>query len=299
MKSILKWIGIVLGGLIGLLLIASIVLHFVGKSKLVTAPEVTRQPVTVPPTTDTEAIARGKQWVNIACTDCHGENLAGTVFIDNEMGVTLIAPNLTGGEGGIGSDYTDEDWELALRHGVGKDGRPLIIMPSADMSNFSNADTGNIIAYLKTILPVDGDLPPSKIGFPGSVLFGMIIYNEIIGVDRIDHASVGSKPALPEGATAVYGRYLVAIAGCQGCHAENFAGLTEENGPSPGPNITPGGALQSWSEQDFITTMRTGVTPSGHELSDDMPWQSISKLSNEYLQAIWAYLSDLPPLPSN
>lgn len=292
MKKVLKWIGIVLGGLLGILLVAAVILHFVGKSKLTTAPEVTGRPVTVP--TDAESIARGEKWVTLACTDCHGANLAGTQFFD-----TLPAPNLTSGQGGIGGVYTDEDWEMALRHGVGGDGRPLIIMPSAQFSNFDNADTAAIIAYLKTLPPVDNELSPRKISFPFSILFGMVIYDEIVGAARIDHAAVGSQPAPPEGATADYGGYLVAIAGCQECHGENFAGRTEENGPPPGPNITPGGHLQNWNEQDFIATMRTGVTPSGEELSEDMPWKDIGQLTDTELQAIWAYLGELPALPDN
>lgn len=45
MKRALKWIGIVLGSLIGIVLIAGVALHGVGKSRLNNAPEVATKPV--------------------------------------------------------------------------------------------------------------------------------------------------------------------------------------------------------------------------------------------------------------
>jgi hypothetical protein len=55
MKRVFKWIGIVLGGLVGFLLLTAVVLHFVGLSRLNNAPEVATKPVSVP----TDAAARG------------------------------------------------------------------------------------------------------------------------------------------------------------------------------------------------------------------------------------------------
>ena len=62
MKKSLKWIGIILGGLVAILAVAAVVLHFAGRSKLANAPEVALRPVTVP--TDAAAIARGEHLVN-------------------------------------------------------------------------------------------------------------------------------------------------------------------------------------------------------------------------------------------
>ena len=64
----------------------------------------------------------------------------------------------------------------------------------------------------------------------------------------------------------------------------------------PTPNLTPGGALAAWTEQGFFTTMRTGVTPGGKQLNEEMPWQYFSQMSDEELQAVWQYLQSLPPL---
>jgi hypothetical protein len=64
------------------------------------------------------------------------------------------------------------------------------------------------------------------------------------------------------------------------------------------PNLTPGGELGFWSEEDFFNAIRTGVTPSGHQLDPEfMAWPSYSKFYDEELQAIWLYLQSLPRLP--
>lgn len=302
MKRLLKWLGIGLLVLVGIIVVGGIVGHFVGKARLNNAPEVTTKPVTVP--TDAAAIARGEHLVNAVsqCRDCHGDKLQGELFIDGEIGIYLAAPNLTAGASGIGATNSDEDWERAIRHGVGADGRVLVIMPSDYYQDFSDQDLGAVIAYLKSLPPVDNDLGPRRIGFPGSIMGGTVGFNEFTHVNDIDHANVGAfAPA--EGVTADYGQYMVSIAGCNFCHGDNLAGLVlaeGEDGPPEGPNLTPGGELSGWNEADFISTLRTGETPSGHELDpEQMPWETFGQMTDTELQAIWAYLSSLPALPTN
>ena len=63
------------------------------------------------------------------------------------------------------------------------------------------------------------------------------------------------------------------------------------------PNLTRGGEMDGWSEEDFIATMRTGVTPSGHQLNDFMPWKYFGQMTDDELKAVWMYLQSLPALP--
>jgi hypothetical protein len=64
----------------------------------------------------------------------------------------------------------------------------------------------------------------------------------------------------------------------------------------PAPNLTPDGRLGNWTEEAFITTIRTGVTPDGRQLNSEfMPWPSIGKLDDDELRAVWLYLESLPP----
>lgn len=299
MKRVLKWIGIGLGGLIGFLLVAGVALHFVGKSRLNNAPDVATKPVTV--TMDETAVARGEHLVNIVseCRECHGERLEGEVFFDGELGSYAFASNLTTGQGGVGAAFSDADWERAIRHGIGGDGRVLVIMPANFYQYFSDADLGAVIAYLKSVPPVDNDLGKRRMGFPGTILGGVLGFDEFTRINGIDHANVGG-PAPGEATSAKYGQYLVHIAACGECHAANLAGITGEDGPPPGPNLTPGSELGDWTEADFINTIRNGQTPSGKELdAEQMPWPTLSRMSDTELQAIWAYLHSLPVLPDN
>lgn len=302
MKRVLKWIGIGLGSLMGILLIAGVVLHFVGRSRFNNAPEVATRPVAA--ATGETAVARGAYLVNVVseCRECHGDKLEGSSFIDGEIGIYLAAPNLTSGKGGIGAAYTDADWERAIRHGIGGDNRVLAIMPSQWFAHYSDADLAAMIAYLKSVPPVDSDFGPRRIGFPGTVMGGILGFDEFTHINGIDHANVG-KDAPVAAVTPEYGHYMVNIAACGECHGANLAGITlaeGEDGPPPGPNLTPGGELSGWTEADFINTIRTGQTPSGEQLDgEQMPWPTFSQMSDMELQAIWAYLHSLPALPYN
>ena len=295
--KILKRIGIILGGLVGLIVILVAVLYFVGRSRLANAPEVATSPVTIP--TDAEAMALGEYLGQavLPCTGCHGENFAGEVFIDETPIGYVPAPNLTAGAGGVGGMYTDEDWERAIRHGVGGDGRMLTFMPSHSFANISDKDLGALIAYLKSVPPVDSYLGERDMMLPGTIIFGVFDYSSL-PIAKIDHENVGSDKPLA-GVTAEYGEYLLNVAACRECHADNLAGNVDPNGPPLGPNLTPGGELQGWMEEDFLRIFREGVKPTGTAVSEEMPWREFGRMDDEELQAIWLYLQSIEALPNN
>ena len=62
------------------------------------------------------------------------------------------------------------------------------------------------------------------------------------------------------------------------------------------PNLTTGGEVAFWSEEEFIATMRTGVTPGGHQLNEYMPWKYFGQMTDDELKAVWLYLQSLPAL---
>jgi hypothetical protein len=68
--------------------------------------------------------------------------------------------------------------------------------------------------------------------------------------------------------TKEYGRYLTYV--CTHCDGKNFNRQTLER-EGPVPNLTPGSEVAFWSEEEFIATLRTGVTPDGHQLNDFVP----------------------------
>jgi mono/diheme cytochrome c family protein len=97
--------------------------------------------------------------------------------------------------------------------------------------------------------------------------------------------------AISAGMMVKYGKYLALS--CAACHGDDLAG-------DFGPNITPGGTPGRWSEADFIRTLRFGTTPDGRKLdSEDMPWKSFARLTNDEIKAIWLYLKSVPPVSAN
>ncbi len=300
MKRILKLIGKIVGGLVGLLLLAFAVLYIIGtvkwKSIRGTVHNVPVEKITIP--IDQASIARGEHIATIRmCKDCHTETWSGQS--DSVPGlITLSIPNLTSGLGGVGATNTDEDWVRAIRHGVGHDGRGLALMPSRIWYYLSDEDLADLIAYLKNLPPVDNELPKADLGPLGRVMMTLgQLPPEITAPDVlvIDHD--GPRPIAPEpGVTVEYGEYLAVS--CTLCHKADFnGGMITIDAEYLAPNLTPGGELHAWSEEDFITTMRTGVTPSGHQLKSVMPWKYFGQMTDDELKAVWMYLQSLPALP--
>jgi mono/diheme cytochrome c family protein len=289
MYRILKGIGLILVGLVGLAALALGVVYFITEAQLNKIYEISVEPILIP--SDSAAVARGKHLVTTLglCAECHGDNLAGETFDEGPIVGRIAVPNLTAGQGGVGRTFTDTDWVRALRHGVRPNGKPLIDMPSNYYYHFSDADLKAVIAYLKTLPPRDNQLPPLEVG-PLARIF-ILQDPSLVPAQVIDHT--GPRPAAPEpGVTVEYGQYLTHF--CRPCHGENLAG---ESGAGAGQNLTPGGELATWTEADFISTIRTGVNPQGRKLdSEMMPWPSLGKLSDDELKAIWLYLQSLPPV---
>ena len=64
-------------------------------------------------------------------------------------------------------------------------------------------------------------------------------------------------------------------------------------------NITPDEetGIGSWTEKEFIITIRTGKHPGWkRDLKKPMPWLDYSKLSNDELISIYAYLNSIKPV---
>ena len=226
--------------------------------------------------------------------DCHGDNLAGTVVFDDPALAFIASSNLTAGASGIGATYSDEDWVRAIRHGVGPDNQPLLVMPAAEFYYLSDADLGNLIAYLKSLPPVDNDPGQSRTTLLGRTLIAAGAFGDIINAETIDHEKRPAAP--PPGVTATYGEYLINNTGCRTCHgAELAGGKHPDPAAPPAPNLTRGGELGGWSEADFIRALREGQTPSGRRLQAAfMPWSQFRHFTDQELQAIWLYLQDQP-----
>lgn len=292
-----RWIALIVGLLLLLPVIAVAAVYGISTMNMSKSYTIPAERLTLAVPTDAATIERGRHLVTAVgkCPDCHGERLQGTAMIDDPALGRLVAKNLTKGQGGIGATYTDADFVRALRHGVDPAGRPLLFMPAQEFMHFSDADLGAIIAYVKSVPPVDNVPPASSIGPLGRALYvaGQL---ELLPAELVDHNA--PRPAAPApGVTPEYGRYLALTGGCMGCHGPGLSG-----GPVPGTppdfkpalNITSGGRLGQWSEADFISAMRTGVTKDGYKLDEFMPWKAVGQLTDDELKALFAYLKSVP-----
>jgi mono/diheme cytochrome c family protein len=293
-KKILKWAGIVVGSLIGVIVVIALVLFLLGSSKVGKDYDV--QVASIPIPTGADAVERGRHYIETLglCSECHGDRLEGDILEDDPAFGTLAPPNLTSGAGGIGGTLTDIDYVRSIRHGIGRDGKSLVIMPSHHYNSISDADLGAIIAFLKSLPPITNQVPETKLGPLGKVI--TLMAGDLLPASVIDHTAARPPEPIP-GVTAEYGKYLSNI--CTVCHGENLSGgsVPGESGDAPvGRNLTPKGALVSWSESDFMNTLRTGVTPAGEQLDEEfMPWPHFKHLTDDELKALWLYVKALPP----
>lgn len=292
MRRFLKWTGIILGGLLGLLILAVAVVAVRGSSKLNRLYDVQPEPVTIG--AETAVLQQGQYLYSISCAGCHGDNLAGTPFFDDPALGSIPAANLTAGAGGVGAVYSETDLVRAIRHGIDNEGKPLMIMPAAAFWYYSDEDLAAIIAYLKNAVPIDNDLGGKNLKLMGRILVGAGLL-DVLAAEHIDHAA--SRPAAPPPQVdAAYGQYLVNVSDCRSCHGAALSGgQSSEPGAPPGPDLTPGGSLVDWTAVDFITAMRTGTAPDGRQLSPEfMPWEEYGRMTDDDLTALFLYLQSLP-----
>ena len=177
----------------------------------------------------------------------------------------------------------------AIRHGVGRDGKGLFIMPSHHFNELSDEDLGAIIAYLKNVPPVDNEVE-LKLGIGLRII--SLFEPDFFPARLIDHDAVRPPPPA-RGVTAEYGEYLTFM--CTLCHGELLSGGTVpgESDAPPAPNLTLLTRSQ-WSEVDFFKVMRTGVNKFGKQLDPEhMPWDHLAKMTDDELKALWLFLSSL------
>lgn len=298
MKKIFKWIGIVLGTLVGLLLVAGVVLYVIGSSRLNKVYDIPDSGIVAP--TDAQSIERGKHIAETSCVGCHGADLSGVADFINIEGIAHAdSANLTAGEGGLGGVYSDEDFVRAIRHGVSKDGTGNFMPPVPFFQYMSDEDLAAVIAYIRTMPPVDHQTRSFQAKPLGYVLFGAGLFGNLPAED-VTHQNNVSAPE--PGITAEYGEYRMRISGCQDCHGIDLAGGSY---PDPTityvvPNLTPGGDLGNWTEEQFLQTIRTQKTPDGKGLNSNlMPFDEVNRLTDDELKAIFAYLKTVPAFPQN
>jgi len=238
-----------------------------------------------------------------ACGNCHtplgpegpvpGQELAGR-FVISLPEFDAYAPNIT--PAAIG-DWTDAELARAIREGIRPDGRvlgPPMAFPL--YRHISDADMAAIIAYLRSVPPVESDVPRSVFRIPLPESYG---------------PPLGPVEGPAEGETVEYGAYLAGpVAHCIECHTpmegphhdyENRLGaggrvLDGPWGLAITANLTPAPhALARWSDAEVIDMIRTGHRPDGSAMMPPMGYGFYAGMSDRDARAILAYLRSLPP----
>jgi mono/diheme cytochrome c family protein len=313
MKKALK---ISLFGLSGLALIALAGIAYLKLAlpNVGPAPEMT---IEITP----ERLERGEYLANhvMLCMDCHAkrdwslfsgppkpgtEGVGGDRF-DHSMDFpgVFYARNIT--PKGIG-DWTDGELYRLITTGVRKDGEPIFpVMPYLNYGKMDEEDIKSVIAYIRTLEPIESVLPPSKPDFP----FNLIL--------RTLPAKASPQPIPSPQDQIAYGEYLVNAAACGDCHTRfeggqfvgaYLAGGREFTFPDGSklrtPNLTPHETgLKGWTSDIFVkrfkmyadsTYVLPSVKPGGFQ--SIMPWVMYAGMETEDLEAIFAYLQTLPPV---
>ena len=152
MKKYLKWLGILL---VTILAIAAIAVFYL-KSKFESLDGRKFEPnvsaITIP--TDSASIERGRV-LTVMCKHCHGDDYSGKAFFNDPKIGFMASANISSAKGSATEKYTDLDWVRTLRHGVNPSHRALMVMPAEDIGLLGDQDLGCLIAYMKTIKPVE------------------------------------------------------------------------------------------------------------------------------------------------
>lgn len=256
-----------------------------------------------------------------SCMDCHSERnwnkFAGPAVegtdgkggeeFNQKIGVpgSFYAKNITPFHL---KDWTDGEILRAISSGVNKKGEALFpIMPHPNYGKMDREDLYSIIAYLRTLKPIENVVPESKADFPMNFI-----------INTIPKKAEYSK--IPNANDQVaYGAYLFTAAACGDCHTKKdkgspvpgmeLAGGFEFPMPTGGvvrsSNITPDKetGIGNWNEEFFVKRFKT-YSDSTYKAADIkkgdfntvMPWTMFTNMKTEDLKAIYAYLKTVKPI---
>jgi hypothetical protein len=268
-----------------------------------------------------QRVARGEYLVKhvVLCVDCHSlrnwskfaapmipgsEGGGGEVF-DHKIGFpgNVRVPNITPYNL---KDWTDGELFRTITTGERKDGSAIFpLMPWPFYSKMSREDVYAIIAYTRTLKPIEIKYPKAALDFPLNILVHTMPQK----------ASLGQLPSPSD--TVKYGAYLCNAAGCIDCHSKSdqgkiikgmeFAGGHEYrvNGVLiRSANITPDKAtgIGKWKEADFVQTFKSFGDPAKaadvapNSFQTIMPWYDYSGMTENDLKAIFRYLKTVKPV---
>lgn len=279
MRRSLKWLGTILGSMLGLAVLGVIVAWIGGGI-------IAGRTYDIPPSTfivdnETADIDEGRRIaLTLGCFDgCHGDGLGGSVFYDDLLIGTFIAPDLTQSF----TDLSDAELDSVIRQGVRRNGKSTFIMPSSGLHHLSDEDLNNIVAFIRSQPAGEGYAYEAS---PGLMARFLLLIREFQprAQEIIDGAPWLSGS--PTRASPDAGQYL-ALTACAECHGMDLQGQAD---------FTPSlAAVAAYSLEDFNILMKTGVAIGNRELDlmKEVATGRFVHLSDNEVEALHDYLQSL------
>ncbi len=281
MKRILRWIGIALGGIAGLGIVAYAIVYVLSERVLRHTYPVPTVAISIP--TDPASIAEGRRLATVrGCFGgCHGKQAEGAVMFDQPMIARIVAPNLTAAV----RKYSDSELAAMIRNGVRPGGRSMMVMPAEAFALLTDDDLARIIAFLKSLPAVEGSGPSVSLGPLGRL--GLAI-GQFKPVAELIAETVPPPEATSE--EAAYGRYLARTT-CAACHGTSLRGASNPDFTSPSLQL-----VAAYSPEAFTQLTRAGVALGGRNLTTMSPWarQHLSHFTDVEIAALYGYLHAMP-----
>ena len=260
-----------------------------------------------------DEVARGGRLLRTLCLDCHagpgGARPTGARVTSAPSFIGEVwAPNITADpQNGVGA-WSDGELARLLRNGVRRDHYYAATMPR--FGHLTDQDVAAIIGFMRSdapmmaATPAAAPVPPSKMALGGVMALAYAAGLDASGAPHV------VQPA--RGPTADYGRYLAAyVYSCVDCHTVGLAPAAEKlKGPGPlsggvalhapgggtvySNNLTPDAetGLGSWSADDLLRALQTGIAKDGHKLRAPMP--VFRDIDGTDATALYAFLRSVP-----
>lgn len=287
----MRFLGWALLALVVLGLVAVAAAQWLAQRKLNRSIDLNVAPVAF--VTDEASLARGKYlFQSRGCSECHGSNGAGRLFINDPGGLRVWSANITSGPNSAVAKYTEVDWVRTIRHGVKPDKRPILIMPSEDYNRFTDADVAAIVAYVRSLPPVPGETGRIEMPLIVKALYAADLIPD--APQRINHALPPAQ-AVAEGPTPEHGAYVANM--CKGCHGDALHGGKIPGSPPdwpPAADLTAGALYARYDSVDkFKAMFRSGKRPTG-EAIQVMPFPTLGAMNDTDVEALYVFLKTLP-----
>ncbi|MCE7862778.1 MAG: hypothetical protein DYG99_04465 [Bacteroidetes bacterium CHB5] len=182
-------------------------------------------------------------------------------------------------------------------------------MPYQHYGQMDKEDIYSIIAYIRTLTPIQNNTATRELDFPLNFLVNTM-------PQEAQH-----QPKPDENNQLLYGAYLVNAAGCMDCHSKTDKGsivkgsefgggmeFRQAAGVVRSPNITPDKetGIGHWTKNAFVQRFKLYAdsnyqsppfTPD--DLNSPMPWHMYAGMKETDLESIYTYLQSLKPIKNS